>query len=135
MISEAILYGGLSPIRSIENLARCDLHMHIDITRKYGINYSQWCCACRQQLDIEAELETLHHRLALAAGTQDALQSSREEAEHLQEEVEHLHQVSADQEAAAAAEQELRARVWPRRDVTRQAGLLLTSHLIKLFCL
>ena len=65
----------------------------------------------RQHLEMEKEASAMRQRLDRAADTEADLQHSRLEAARLQEELHRLQEVTADQEAAAAAEQELRARV------------------------
>lgn len=53
----------------------------------------------------------MRQQLDFASGMTADLQASQERVEQLQAEVQQLREVTADQEAAAAAEQELRSRV------------------------
>ena len=75
---------------------------------------------CRQHLELEKEASTLRQGLSVAGEVQTELQACQERVLHLQEEVQRLQDITSDQEAAAAAEQELRARVrtacWPDQE-------------------
>lgn len=66
---------------------------------------------CRQQLELQQQLQKMRARAEEGLQVQASLQECQEQAERLQAEVAQLQEVTAEQEAASTAEQELRARV------------------------
>ncbi|KAK9813839.1 hypothetical protein WJX73_001399 [Symbiochloris irregularis] len=64
----------------------------------------------RYQHELEQELQEMKVQVHEGLQVQAALQDSQQQAERLEAELAHLQEVTADQEAAATAEQELRAR-------------------------